>query len=748
MTRVTGLRADVRVPAGAGAAVAVALAVAASGSYAAWWLARPADCAALPPAAGVWRAEGVRPELRGPCAALRAGDLVVPLPTGRYDVLRPGPGPAAPTELTVTEPAGSPRLAEALGAGWSALVFVAGLAALAGYAFVRRRHDPAVPALLVLAGGLLGSTVVTVLALPASAVGTGWQWLYLLNVQVVYTMAWSGLLQFAMRFPTSEPRAGSRSPAVAVYLGPPCVLAVAALLVPGAPGSTGWVGGLIVVQSAITVALLLAALTISVRRFRRAGADPTVRQQLRWMAAGWWSAAGLALAGWFVPALLTGAPLLPASWLGLPGLAGVAALAVALLRFRLFDLDAVLRRTILYTSLSVLVVALYLGVVAALAAVLPGPAASGPVAVAGALAVALAVNPLRLRLQRVVHRSLYGDRDDPYAVLGRLGSRLATTAAEVLPAAAAEIAAALRVPFVGIDLLRDGSARRVAAAGAEPVHRQRWSEPLVHRGEVLGALVLAPREPAERPGPDERRLLAGLAAQLAPAAQVLALDRDLRRSRERLVLAREEERRALRRTLHDEIGPAVAALALRAETARRLLAPGVVSPGTAGSVAGPRDAAAAELAGLRRDATAAAGTLRRLAYDLRPPSLDELGLAGALREQADRLAPLAVDVTIAAGDGLPAAVEVAAYRIAMEAMANAARHAGGQRCAVRGDVDGSALRLEIVDDGRGWPAGFRSGVGITAIRERVHELGGTCELGAAPGGGARVAVALPLGEGR
>jgi signal transduction histidine kinase len=737
---VTGTQAEPRAAAGVAAAAVVLLALAASGGYAAWWLSTPADCAVLPPVAGVWRADGVRPELRGPCAALRAGDLVVPLPEGGYDVLRAGPGPAQ-VRLTVTETVGAPRPAEALAAGWSALVFVAGLATLAGYAFARGRHDPAVPALLVLAGALLGSTVVTVLGLPASAVGTGWQWLYLLEVQVVYTLAWSALLLFALRFPAPEPVPGRRGRAAAAYLGPQAVLAVAAVLVPGPPGSTGWVGAMIVVQSAITVALLAGALAISVRRFRRAGADPVVRQQLRWMAAGWWTASGLVLAGWFVPALLTGAPLLPASWLGLPGLAGVAALAVALLRFRLFDLDAVLRRTILYVSLSVLVVALYLGVVAALAATLPGPAASGPVAVAGALAVALAVNPLRLLLQRALHRTLYGDRDDPYAVLGRLGSRLATTAAEVLPAAAAEIAAALRVPFVGIDLLRDGATRRVAAAGAEPEHPERWSEPLVHRGEVLGALVVAPREPGERPGPAERRLLTGLAAQLAPAAQVLALDRDLHRSRERLVLAREEERRALRRALHDEIGPAVAALALRAETARRLLTADAAEPGAGGGQA------VAELTGLRRDATAAAGTLRRLAYDLRPPSLDELGLAGALREQADRLAPLAVDVTVPAGPGLPAAVEVAAYRIAVEAMANAARHAGGRRCAVRGEVDGRSLRLEIVDDGCGWPAGFRSGVGITAIRERVHELGGTCELGPAPGGGARVAVALPLREG-
>ncbi len=709
--------------AGGAAAATVALALVPALVHSAWWLATPADCAVLTPQVGAWRADGVVPELRGPCAGLRGGDVVVGVGPDGYAVRRAG------GDLVVVEPSGPPRLGEALAAGWSVLVFVVGLAALAGYAFVRRRADGAVAALLVLAGCLLASSVVTVLGLPAAALGTGWQWLFLFEVVVVYTFAWSGLVVFTLRFPA--PAVRGRGVVVAVCAGPLAVLAVAAVLLPGPIGSPAWVGGTVVVQTALTVAALATGVAVSVHRFRRADRDGVAGRQLRWLAAGGWTAGALVLAGWFVPALITGAPLLPAGWLGLPGLALVGALAVALLRLRLFDLDVVLRRTLVYTALTLAVVALYLAVVTALAAVLPGSATT-PASVAGAVAVALAVNPLRLLLQRAVGRALYGDRDDPYVALGRLGRRLAATTAGVLPAAAADVAAALRVPFAGIDLLRDGEAVRVAAAGVEPPGTDPWSEPLVHRGELVGALVVAPREPGERPGPADRRLLADLAGQLAPAARVLALDRDLQRSRERLALAREEERRVVRRTLHDEVGPTVAALGLRAETARRLLAAG--SPG-----------ADAELDRLRRDAVAAAGALRRLAYDLRPPALDELGLVGALREQAERLAPLVVDLAADPLPRLPAAAEVAAYRIVVEAMTNAARH-GGAHCRAHLRCADDELRLEVDDDGPGWPDGFRAGVGIASVRERAGELGGRCVLAAAPGGGARVAVALPLRE--
>ena len=735
------------------ALVLVAAVLAAGTGYLVWWASTPGDCAVLTPAATVWRLDGLHPDLRGPCAALRTGDVIVgarPVSGGTEYALADG--------RVVTEPAGAPRLGPALAGGWSIALFTLALAALAGYALVRRgtspevdddptarrgaRGDgPAVGALAVLAAALLASSAATVVGLSAGAGGAMWA-LFLTLVIGVYSLAWSASVSFTLLFPRPLPL---RAP-LAVLLGPLVLLAGAALLVPGPAGSVGWVGGVVVVQTAFTVAALGGAVALGVGRFRAANrtGDAVVRQQLRWVGAGGFTAAVLVLGLWLVPGLF-GAPLLPAGWIGLPGLVLVAALAVALLRLRLFDLDRVASRSVVYAVLTAAVVLLYLGVTTALAASLD----SGPAAIVGALVVALAVNPLRVRLQRAVNHLLYGDRDDPYAVLRGLGTRLAATVrpADVLPAAAGDLAAALRVPYVAVALPGEDP----VAAGRDPgygTHR----EPVVHRGEEIGALLVAPRGPDERLGPADLRLVADLARQLGPAVRVVRLDLDLRRSREALVLAREEERRRLRRTLHDELGPSVAALALRAETARRLLAAG--PPGPAPEAVGGADTAApdapaladAELRALRRDASAAAAGLRRLAYDLRPPALDSSGLVAALRDGTlrDGTADVAVEVT---GEvpALPAAVEVAAFRIATEAITNAARHSGAARCTVDLRAERDTLHVTVSDDGAGWPEPLCVGVGLTAVRERAAELGGDVVLDGAPGGGARLTARLPLG---
>lgn len=721
-----------------GAAVVAATLLIASAVFVVWWVATPGDCTALPPDSRAWTEEGVRPALRGTCTSLRPGDVVTAARelegATAYAVRRGG------ASVAVVEPHGPVRLGAALAGGWSVVLFTAALALVAAYAFLRRPREPAVPPFLVLAAGLLGSSAVTLLGLPARAVASGWRWLFLFNVQVAYTLAWCGLVAFTLRFP--PPLSWSQRPGrvAAVYAAPLAALAAAALLVPGAPGSSRWVNGLIRVQSMLTIALMLCSLAVIVHRFRHRTGGAVARQQLRLLAAGAWTSSTLVLAGWFMPQLLLGEPLLPFAWLGLPGLASVAALAVALTRFRLFDLDVLVNRTIVYAGLTSGVVIVYVFVVAGLAALLQ-TTVTPRLAVAGAAAVAVVVNPMRVRLQRAVNRLLYGDREDPYAALRRLGRRLAATSSTtgVLPAAAADVQRALRVPFVAIDLAVDGATVRAATAGAAAPDGEAVEEPLVHRGETLGRLVVAHRAPGETPGPGDRRLIADLAHQIATAAEVARLHLDLQRSRERLVLAREEERRVLRRRLHDEVGPAVAALALQAETARRMLA----APGQ------PAEAAAVEVLGaLRRDAVSTARVLRGLAYDLRPPALDDLGLVGALREHGARLEPLAVTVEAPPDlGGLPAAVEVAAYRIAVEAMANAARHASAGACTVRLARGDGALLLDIADDGRGLPPGFRAGVGVTAMRERAAELGGTCEIGPGPSGGTRVTATLPFEAG-
>jgi signal transduction histidine kinase len=211
---------------------------------------------------------------------------------------------------------------------------------------------------------------------------------------------------------------------------------------------------------------------------------------------------------------------------------------------------------------------------------------------------------------------------------------------------------------------------------------------------------------------------AGLTADLArPPAQPPA--------------ARDAERRRLRRDLHDGLGPALAGMAFRIDATARLLP---IEPGRA----------ADQLATMRADLRGAIGDVRRLVDGLRPAALDELGLVNALRAQASRTGDVIVEVDAPPSlPALPAAVEVAAYRIITEAMTNVARHAAARTCTVRLSAD-TALRIEIADDGRGLPEHPRPGVGLTSMRERAAELGGACSTESRPGAGTLISIRLPL----
>lgn len=212
----------------------------------------------------------------------------------------------------------------------------------------------------------------------------------------------------------------------------------------------------------------------------------------------------------------------------------------------------------------------------------------------------------------------------------------------------------------------------------------------------------------------------------------------LRRSQMMLLHAREEERRRLRRDLHDGLGPALAAIGLKVDAAASWT---VRDPPTAERL----------LAEVRRDLNAALAETRQLVRGLRPPALDELGLANAIRRAADEFSPGETQPTISVtADGLPtlpAAVEVAAYRIVQESLTNAVRHANAAHLDVRVGVDDGALRIEVTDDGTGYDTEVRRGVGTEAMRERVEELGGDCWIASAPDAGTRVLITLPLSPG-
>jgi signal transduction histidine kinase len=338
------------------------------------------------------------------------------------------------------------------------------------------------------------------------------------------------------------------------------------------------------------------------------------------------------------------------------------------LRHQLLDIRLVLSRTVLYVVLTAGVIGAYLGLVTVADSLLrQGPGTS----VLATLIVAVAFNPVRVRLQRVVDRALYGDRADPVRALSRMGDRLSAgtdaDSGDVLTA----IGEALRLPYAA--LRRDGADQVVHGTAPELLE----VIALTYRGERVGELVVGARSGQRRLDGADRAALELLAAPLAVAVHATALSEAVQRSREEIVAAREEERRRLRRDLHDGLGPALTGIAFQADAAGNLI---------------PTDPArAVELTGsLRAAATEAIDDVRRLVYALRPPALDELGLVGALRRHAEQLdgglgGGLPVVTVHAPPDlpALPAAVEVAAYRIAIEALTNAVRHAGAGRIDLR-----------------------------------------------------------------
>jgi signal transduction histidine kinase len=243
-----------------------------------------------------------------------------------------------------------------------------------------------------------------------------------------------------------------------------------------------------------------------------------------------------------------------------------------------------------------------------------------------------------------------------------------------------------------------------------------------------------------RPGdlsfsPGDEQVLRLTVPLLAQTLRARALAEDLIESRGQTITAVEEERRRLRRELHDGLGPRLSGVAFTSDAARNLIR---------------TDPAAAEamVSQLRADTVTAIEEIRRMVYAMRPPALDELGLVPALRQQAVGLrnrdgASVSVEVTAPkAIPDLPAAVEVAAYRIVTEALTNVARHSTSATATVRLLPDADGLHLEITDRG-GRNGAWRPGVGMSSMRERAAELGGTLEAGPGPGGG-RVAALLPL----
>jgi signal transduction histidine kinase len=432
---------------------------------------------------------------------------------------------------------------------------------------------------------------------------------------------------------------------------------------------------------------------------------------------------------------------------------GLTCIAVILLGDELFRVDVVLSRAVVYSLLTLFVIASYVLIVGYLSLVFQSVDNFWLSLLATGIVAAL-FHPLRERVQRFVNRMIYGERDDPYTVITQLGQRLETIIAsdEVIPTILSVVREALKVSYVAIALSppQDGVLAVADEDGlATPVL---LTLPLMVQNEMVGQLKVGPRQGESSFSQADRHLLEGLARQAGAAIHAARLNTDLQRARERLVIAQEEERRRIRRDLHDGLGASLAALNLQAGEIQRLMRSDL-------------ETASERIGELRAGLRGAIGDIRRVVYGLRPPSLDELGLLEALRSRIapyqglpvdalsewDGAGSLPVQICFDAPDQLPplqAAVEVALYRIVEEGLANVIHHARAKHATIALAVDLQDIRVMIQDDGEGMPEEYRPGVGLRSMRERTAELGGRMTVRSAPGQGTQICVWLPLFSGK
>ncbi|MCC7362118.1 MAG: hypothetical protein IT317_21720 [Anaerolineales bacterium] len=715
-------------------------------------LVTPSDGARLPPGVIQSTTRGLRLEALRP-GNLRSGDVLlavdgqtveslagrltgaaVPAPpwafgqTLRYTLVRDGAVLDVPVTL------GRYSLGGVLAVNWGSIVFALILQAITALVFISRPDEPVARVLFMTSAAVVGATnwslglQVSDLVVPAGF------WLYCLGTLGAYQLLWPGILLIVLFFPTPWPPLARRRWLAPVVYALPYLVVLVVTPAGNSPNAFDWsqsAGSLTDYVQGAYVLLALAGVVRSIRAAR----DPVSRAQVRWVATALIVTLLTNLTLGIIPELALGYPLLSWDVLALIGLSVPIAFAIAILRYHLFDIDVLLNRTLVYGSLTTGVTGLYVLVVGGLGQTLQTNYRGSNVVLSLLVTglVAVSFQSVRQRLQRAVNRLLYGERDEPYAVLSRLSQRMEAALAPeaVLPTLAETIAQALKLPYVAVALQGAGESapQVVAACGPPAVKVLLW--PLIYQSERVGELRVAPRGPGETFTAAEQHLLQDIAHQAGIAAHAVQLTADLQRSRERLVSALEEERRRLRRDLHDGLGPQLASQTLTLTAALQLLRR---QPGEAEAL----------LAEAIKHAQDAITDIRRVVYDLRPPALDDLGLAGALRAQAAGYSASGINFTLSLPEALPplpAAVEVACYRIAQEALTNVVKHARAQNCRLSLAVT-DGVTLEVVDDGRGLPKERPAGVGLSSMRERAAELGGQCLIEPRPGGGTRVLARL------
>jgi signal transduction histidine kinase len=499
-------------------------------------------------------------------------------------------------------------------------------------------------------------------------------------------------------------------------------------------------------QTANLLVLLVAAASL-VLRFRRA--DGEERQQLKWIAF----AGALSTIGFLALALIPNGPEPVLVFIIVVPFIAVAA-GVAILKYRLYDIDVVINKTLVYGSLAAFITAVYVGIVVGIgAAIGEGSNPNLGLSILATIIVAVAFQPVRERVQRLANRLVYGKRATPYEVLSEFSSRMAgaVDAEDLLPRMARILAegtgarSAVVWLKVGNELKLSAAwpaddlpsrAVRIAGDGLPPLDAT-LVLPVHHRDELLGALSLV-NAPGERLTPSEEKLATDLASgaglvlrNVRLTEELLARLEELRASRQRIVAAQDAERRKLERNIHDGAQQQLVALAVRLRLARQLAA---------------RDAEAADAAitQIEREAADALENLRDLARGIYPPLLADQGLVAALQSQA-RKASLPVSVEAQSLGRFPQEQEAAVYFCCLEALQNVAKYGGATNAIVRLTEHNGELSFEVTDGGRGFDTSTTSyGTGLQGMADRLSALGGELEVRSGPGQGTTVMGRLPV----
>ncbi len=617
------------------------------------------------------------------------------------------------------------------------VLFLIAVQLASGWLFTRRPDERAAQTLLLASSGLAAFSICwflgtdLVLFVSASLILIYYRVLTFILLMVMC----AALLHFTLLLPRLQSEEALKQPIVSLIYIIPYPLYAVFLILSYTTDTLEWIrlweqGIWVVMIACLVTGLVLAG--IKYRNLR----NVLARRRLVTVVAAFIVTAFFAIMVGWLP--LSIASETGSNWEVIPlvTLPIALSLVLAVLFYRLFDIRIAIQRALVWSALTAIIVIVYITVVGTLS-ILFNQRNDPILALVATGVVAVLFHPVRERLQRVVNKLVYGERDTPYKVIIGLTKRLEGT---LVPQVALNmivetLGEALKLPYTAIELVENDHFIMVAEHGsrANLPDNECVTVPLKYAEGTLGRLLISRHLTGEGLSFQDHRLISGLVHEAEVTIQTTRLTVDLQRSREKIIVAREEERRHLRRDLHDGLGPSLASLMLQVDATRNLLHSDI-----------PR--AEAILLELKTQIQNAIADVRRIVYELRPPVLDELGLIAALEEKTRQLgqsAELIIKLDAPRLPPLPAAVEGALYRIALEALTNTIRHAQATECTIRIEMNGE-LRLEVVDNGKGLPDKMQHGIGIHSMQERAAELGGRCVVEKLAQGGTRMLATFPM----